>query len=293
MPYLTNNLFHSFILKSKQLFWGLFIIWSLVPALLSAQPKQDSTWQFVKKVTFKSKIAKVSNDRYFNLYIGDEKQNIFKYSETGDSLLGYSPTKTSDIHLIEAWNALTALVFYRDAQEFVILDRYLGNANIYSLDKIDVFARVLSFSNDNNVWLFNDTDFTLRKYNQNCTELMVKTPCDLLFDALEYDLNFIREYQNQVYMVDRNYGILVFDNFGNYKKKIPFKGLNFISFYDNEMYFVKDNKLVFFDLYGFDTKEVTLPVTDKIQYCLVGDKYIYVFTNKDLLIYKKPASFSK
>ena len=289
MLYLTNKLFHWSILRNRIHTFFLVFFWALAPVYLFAQTPTDTSWQCVKKVSFKNRIAKVSNDRYFNIYIGDEKQNIFKYSTVGDSLLGYSPTRTSDIHLVEAWNGLKILVFYRDAQDFVVLDRYLGNADSYALENIDVFARVLSFSSDNNLWLFNDNDFTLRKYSLNFSELTIKTPCDLLLDPQEYDLNFIREYQNQVFLVDRNYGILVFDNMGNYKKKIPFKGLNFISFYDNDMYFVKDEKLIFFDLYGFDTTEFALPagIPDKINYTIVGDNYVYLFTNKELYVYKK------
>jgi len=75
----------------------------------------------------------------------------------------------------------------------------------------------------------------------------------------EYDITFLREYQNNLFIADRNSGVLVFDAFGSYKKKIPFKGIDFFSFHEDEMYYVQRDTLNFFHLYLFTTHEIALP----------------------------------
>ncbi len=267
----------------------LILFWLSVSLATFAQGEPDTTktFTFYKSFTTKNKITDVTCDRYFNLYFADVRQNIFKYSAEGDSLLGFSSTITNDVYMMEAWSSLKVFVFYRDIQQFMLLDRYLTNQSTYAINVASGFARMATISADNNIWLFDDTDFSLKKFNLQFTQQSLKTPCDLLLDAVDYDITFMREYQNLLFVVDKNYGVLVFDNMGNYKKKIPFKGLDFVSFYNNELYFVKGNKVVFFDLYDFDIREVAIPASlNKINYVMVGDKYFYFFENNKVHLYK-------
>src|SRR5436190_8871392 len=81
-------------------------------------------WTLVK--SFKtSPIQKVSIDRQNSFFVVDDKGNLFKYDSLGNLSLSFSPQKRADIALVEAWRTVNIFIFYRDLQEYNILDRFL------------------------------------------------------------------------------------------------------------------------------------------------------------------------
>jgi hypothetical protein len=225
-------------------------------------------------------LDKVSQDTYGHLYISDIKGNINKYDSTGKFLLNYSPQKLGTVTLLEAANTIRIFVFYRDFQEYVMLERFLGPNPNSSLNEAEIgFARQATLGSDYNLWIIDETDFTLKKYDRQFNKVLFKTPLELLLDPREYDINFLREYQNNLYVNDKNSGLLVFDVFGSYKKKIPFKGLDYFAFLDDELYYMKNDTLFFFHLYLFTSREIALPP---------GKKYKRVFWHHSKLYGIKP-----
>ncbi len=89
-----------------------------------------------------------------------------------------------------------------------------------------------------------------------------------------------------LYVNDKNSGILVFDNLGNYKKKLPFPQLNFFSFYNDELYFVQQGKLHFINIYTLAQRDLNLPNKQPIQQAVVAGKILFLLSDTSLLIYK-------
>lgn len=230
---------------------------------------------------------KISVDRYYNIYYSDKKENIQKYDKLGNFLLSYSPPKPGEISLIEAWNSIRIFVFYKDFQEFVLLDRFLAPQPIYKIDQNLIgFARMATISADNQLWVIDDDDFSLKKYDLDNQKLSLKTPLELILKAKDYHINFIREYQNLVYVNDRNSGILVFDNMGNYKKKIEITQIETFGFINDELYYLKDNKIMFYNLYNFEERSINLPPAYNVTKVIVSPENIYLFSATNLLICK-------
>lgn len=203
----------------------------------------------------------VSIDRYNNLYLSDRSGNIYKYDSTGHLLNTFSPKRRGRVGLLEAWNTVTVAAFYPELQDYILLDRFLSRTPDIKIDAKNVgFIRLAAPSTDGNMWLIDDSDFSIKKVNIASGDIMLKTPLDLLLEAGAYDLSFIREYNNMLFVNDRNSGILVFDNMGNYKKKLPFKNVEQFGFYKEILYFRKDSVILhFFNLYDFSEKDVELP----------------------------------
>src|SRR5688572_1435081 len=53
-----------------------------------------------------SQPAALAIDRIGNLYLTDQKNNVFKYSASGSVLNTFSPPRTGHIGNIEAWNGM-------------------------------------------------------------------------------------------------------------------------------------------------------------------------------------------
>jgi hypothetical protein len=104
--------------------------------------------------------------------------------------------------------------------------------------------------------------------------------------SAKYNINYMREYQNMLFVNDANSGILVFDNFGNYKKKLPFSGLSFFGFQDNELYYVSKSGIHFFNLYTLAARSVLLPGNTIPEFVLVFNTRIAIFSKNSLYIYQ-------
>jgi hypothetical protein len=230
---------------------------------------------------------KVSLDRYNFAYVNDEKGNIFKISPEGELIQTYSPQKKGDVTLLDAWRNVNIFVFYRSFQEFVILDRFMNPSPHIRFERERVgFVQMAAYSSDNNLWVLDNDDFSLKKYNLENTLILQKTSLDLILDPRTYDLNYMREYQNYLFVNDKNSGVLIFDNLGNYKSTMPIKGLNFFSFINNEIYFLQNNTIILRDLYSSKERSIALPAGKEYIHALIGDKIMYLFTKEGMEIYE-------
>ncbi|MDJ1470017.1 hypothetical protein QNI19_00675 [Cytophagaceae bacterium DM2B3-1] len=230
----------------------------------------------------------VSVDKYDRLITADEKGNITAYDTLGNALYSYSPAVVGDVSMLEAWRSMQILVFYRDLQQYVQLDRFLTPLPGYNqparLQTEEIgFARVMTLAYDDQLWIFDDTDFSLKKYDLQRQKVEMNSPLNLILKTQDYQITWIREYQNQLFVADRNSGILVFDNLGNYRKALPFKGLTYFQFLGEELYFTDKETLYFFNIYSHSQRSIKLPVAAKFA-ILVG-RYLAIYTDKAGFLY--------
>jgi hypothetical protein len=265
---------------------ALFI---LILSVLLYTEIQAQSLTLIKEVKINTPVA-VSIDRYGNIYTGDTQGNIFKFDSTGIQLGVFSAQKTVNISSIEAWQMLQVFVFYRDIQEFTLLNRFLtpiaGSTQVNQ--NLIGFARSATLAANETLWMFDDTEFSLKKYGLSSQQVLINTPLSLILGASDYNINFMREYQNMLYINDKNSGILVFDNLGNYKKKLPFVGLNYFSFRGNELYFIEAGKVHLFNLYTLDQRNIVLPAEYTYIFALLAENKLITFTKNAFQIYWLP-----
>ena len=245
-------------------------------------------WVLLNKVSL-TEADKLSIDPYSSVYISDQSGNIRRYDSTGVLQLTYSPTKKGQVTLLESWRYINTFAFFRNFQTYLILDRFLNSTSSLGIDNNTIgFARLATFSQDNNLWIVDEGDFSLIKFNTTFNKVELKTNLDLLLDPELYDLTFMREYQNLVFLSDKNSGILVFDNLGNYKNKIPAKGLEFFTFNADELIYLQQGQLKLYNIYKAKERSVTIPEGLNPTYVVMSSTRVYFLTPTELLIYKAP-----
>lgn len=205
----------------------------------------------------------ISLDKRGQFFLSNEKGEINQYNPQGEILRTFSPQRRRELNLIEAWPTLRIFIFYEAFQEFLILDRFLnplsGPESYQFNPEFIGFAKMATLAADNNIWVFDNTDFGLKKYDPIQGLLLSNTSLDLLLDPRSIEINFMREYQNLLIINDKNSGVLIFDNFGNYLKTLPYTDLNYIGVQQDEICFLQENQLVFYDLYKSTERKVLLP----------------------------------
>ena len=225
---------------------------------------------------------KISRDKQGNLYLVSQNGDVDKYDTNGKLLEHFSPEKPGDITLIEAWNPLKVFLYYGDFQEYMFLDRFLTSTNRFSLGTVSSYVGLATMSADNNIWLVDYSDFSLKKYDVTLGKVTIQQPFDLLMAKSSYDIHFMREYQNLLFFSDAEEGILFFDNLGNYLKTWPEMGVKYFNFFENEMYFIKENELCLYDIYQGTLRTEKIPRTATFaslaqdRLLLVSDDYLWV-----------------
>ncbi|GAB2960950.1 hypothetical protein GCM10027048_31130 [Hymenobacter coalescens] len=230
-----------------------------------------------------------SLDRRGNLYVTDAQNNLRQFGPDGQPLATYSPPLVGHTGLVEAWNTTKILVYYDDRQELLLLDRFLAPIGATRLNEVvdNGLIRTATLAPDDNLWLLNESNLTLLQYNSAQRRVTMTTPLDVLLGRTKPDFRFLREYQNNLYLVDRTSGVWVFDNLGNFRKRLPLPGLSWIGFRGDELYYVKDGLLHFYHLYALQERTVLLPVADAAQ-VLVGEQYLYALTATGIAVYQLP-----
>ncbi|WP_299984908.1 hypothetical protein [uncultured Pontibacter sp.] len=264
----------------------LLLLVLTIPAT-AQQPDSSVTLTFSHSFPISSP-ATVSIDRNGSVYLMDTGRSLFMLDSTGKPSNTFSPPSRGRITAVEAWNPMKVFLFYEDRQELMLLDRFMRPIANTRLTDLGYMGNVqaATLTSDDSFWLFNESDFTLSKLDLRYQKPIIETPLDLILDKARFDVRFIREYQNMVYLLDYNGGVYVFDNLGNYKKKLPFTGVSYIAFKGNELYFVKDNTLHFFDLYKLQERVLPLPADKNYLSTLISDDTLYLFTKEQADVYR-------
>jgi hypothetical protein len=243
----------------------------------------------VKSLTLPQASA-ASVDRRGTLYLADKDNNLRQLTTAGQPLNTYSPPQPGHVAVLEAWNQNSVLVFYDDRQQVLLLDRFLAPlSEIRLADYVDGTVRTATLAPDGLLWLLDESNLVLREFDPQALRLVQNTPLDLLIGRSRPDFRFLRQYQNNIYLVDRTSGIFVFDNLGNYRKKLPFTGLDFITFRGDELAYLSGGQLHFFHLYNLTERTQPLPAdldATTVRQVLLSDQYAYFVTAKGVQIYQ-------
>lgn len=262
-------------LQIRILFFILFPLFQLVSQTLVLE----------KSIPFKG-IQSVSTDIRDHFYISDIKGNLFQFDSTGKEVNHFSPQVQSTITSIEAANTMNVFIFYRDLQKYLILNRFLFQQDLTDFNKEEIgFAYMAGLSLDNNLWIFDNFSFSLKKYDLQLHNNTIETPLELILSPDVYNINLIREYQNKVYLNNLNEAIIIFDNLGNHNITLPFK-TSYFNFLNEEIYFIDGSKIVLYNPFKHSKRTLTIPFEEEYKFCLLIGKNVLLFKHDLIDFYR-------
>lgn len=241
---------------------GLHAIWlniSLSLGLLLSVNQGFSQITIEDSIVTTKNIVAYSLDRSGNLFLTLEGGTITKYSSELDSLLSYYPTRVGDFRLLEAWHGFQVLAFNSKFQDFILMDRFLSRESRYNLGKTGMFyVDLATLSGDQNLWLLEENGLRLMKYDFKAGEIILDISLDNWLDMTDHDFSFIREYQNLLFLVDKNSGIYIFDNLANFLRKVALEDIDYISMSEESMFYLSTENLLELNLYSNISREIRL-----------------------------------
>ena len=249
------------------------------------QAQNDSLFRFLKKTGYP--VSSFAVDNLGEVYVINTANQLIKYDEKGDSVGVFNQvTKFGKLTYVEAQNPWKVILFYQNFSTIVLLDKYLNVLGSINLRNKNIFpVKAVTSSYDNNIWVFDEQDYKLKKMDDGGNIVSETVDFRLLFDPVPTPQKII-DQDGLVYLYDPQKGIYLFDYYGGFKSTLPF--LNWTDF-----------AVIGKTIYGFDKESVYKydpPLPDVKQYKLpaalqknnsikLNNHKIYVLKDQQLEIY--------
>ena len=235
-----------------------------------------------------NEVVDATSDFSGNLYLSDEHGMISKYDKNGSLQISYSGTINSSIYSIDASHTSKIFGFYRDQQSYLILDRFLNPLNEANLNPSFVgYAAETAYSADNNLWIFDQSDLTIKKINLLSNIVITSSAIPLIIAEEEWDLLQIEEYQNKLYLYNSSKEIYVFDNLGNYIRQLGINPDSKVCFNGSELIFVQDLRILALNIYNNEIREIgAFNNTNNTLKVISANNFIYLIYRNKISVYE-------
>jgi hypothetical protein len=234
-------------------------------------------------------IAFFKVDVFGNLYTVDSKNQLRVYDQNLNLLFEYFNNRLGQIDQIDISNPRKIILFFSGFQKMIFLDNTLSE-----IARVDFESNILPFdiraigsSRDNNIWIYDASDYKLKKIDPSGKILIESNPLE---SYLKIDLipNYIIEYNNEVFLVEENIGFVVFDNFGNYLRYNLIENISSVHFQSNVMIYNQNGVVYTQNLKNTlieSNKIADLP--SHVRIAFMSKKGIFYLDNNCLTKYEK------
>jgi len=203
------------------------------------------------------KIVGIHVDNLQNVYILTKDNKVVKYTDSHKKQYEYSNNLIGEIKSIDATNPQKILCFIKDFNRILVLDNTLAEINTIDLstsDFLDVSA--VARTNDNQIWLFDPINQVLVKVNELIERQYESNRLsDLNLGMI--DPISLKEKENLVVMSDPDIGLLIFDNFGQFLKLIPEKGIHHFQIFGEYLFFTQGGKYFQYHIKRYEKSELS------------------------------------
>jgi len=240
----------------KKLKTILFILCLCVSVATKSQ--SDSSFQFTRSI--KGEFSWFNVDNLNNVYVFTNANQLKKIDEKGDSISVFNDVKKyGNPFSVDVTNPFKILLYYKNFSTVVILDRLLTVRNTINFRNQNIFSvQAIATSYDNNIWLFDEQDYKLKKIDETGKLLQETTDWRSLFDSVPSPTRLI-DRDNFVYLYDAEKGFYVFDYYSGFKKQLPFLNWTDVEVSGKNIYGFSNKTLYSYELNSFIIKEYKLP----------------------------------
>ena len=223
-----------------------------------AVSQNDTAFQFIK--TIPGSFAGFYVDNLDNIYLVTVANQLKKIDTNGDSAGIFNDVKHyGNPSSMDVSNPLKILLYYKNYSTVVVLDRFLNMRNTINFRTQNIFSvKAIASSYDNNIWLFDEQDYKLKKIDEQGKPLLETVDCRTFLEEAPSPEKII-DRENFVYLYDTAKGFYIFDYYGTFKTKLPFIGWKNIEVSNKMMYGFKSNTLYTYMLSSLTLKEYPLP----------------------------------
>lgn len=203
--------------------WNLLIFWLFIlsNSCSSSKIAVEEIDPSLSSRKYPTSVKKLEVDPLGSVYILDQKNKLTRYNTFKNTKTEYVDNRLGNIDDVDARNPLNIMVFFRQYGIVKILDNTLSPIKVISLQENESFQNVseVCVTNDNQLWLFDENRQRIYKVDDN---LQVRAETNRLSDLGLNNVQVVlmRENNNKLIVLVKDQGLFVFDNFGQFLRKI-------------------------------------------------------------------------
>ena len=219
-------------------------------------------WSLVKTVSIPAGITAFSADKSGNLFVASARGEIIKFDSQLELIISNSIPNRNAVDLIEARNALTPVTFSRLNQEILVFDRFLANPVQYDIRQFSSrYIWLMAPGPDQDFWFLENDPPTLVKFNRQTRTETIRAQLQTKFQ-LE-NIQYLKVENNYVLLVDAEFGIYVFDLFGNKILHFEISGAVHAHIYGDSLLTIVGQDLIEYNLQNSEQKSLQAPLGTK------------------------------
>lgn len=233
-------------------------------------------------------ISLASVDRLGNFYFVLPSGKMQKYDGEG-TLLDETTSSILPITLLEPWNPLKVFTYSSQQRKYQFWDHHLERLEDKSLEpSFSITPQLVCPANENNkAWILDIADYSLKRVDLLTHKIDLETTLPSDWGNENSKIVFMREYQNRIFLLDQQKGILMLNNLGIPITTIKIIGLTFFNFVGQELCYRNGNDILLLDLFTGDIRKVaTLPDIENIIETILTDERLVVVTRSDIQIFR-------
>ena len=265
--------------------WLMVVSCSMVFA--ASVNAQDTTFIPQPEKAIFGIFSQVYIDNLFNYYLVNDKGDGFvKLNADGDSIGAYNEVRRyGNISFIDVSNPLKVLIYYKDFNMVLALDRLLNTTASFDLRKSDILqSSAVALSYDNNIWVYDIRDARLKKIDESGKVIFESADFKTLFADVPQPSKII-DNDGMLYLYDKKFGLIILDYYGALKTTYSFKDYEDVFVY-NQTFFGRNEKALFISqLNGVKQNELQLPITD-ITRMYIRQPYLFLLNLGNAVTYK-------
>ncbi len=246
-------------------------------------PEGQSGFELVKKTTITATF--LTSDNLQQCYT-IEGNRFIKYNRDGDKVKEFSGNKLGKPSFADVSNPLNILLLYPQYATILVLDNTLSVLNTIDFRKSDVsLLKAACLSPENLIWIFDSRQMKLRQFDNN---QQITRESDDLSLVIGHPIapNFMLCTDKNLFVNDPATGIYVFDKYGSYQKVFYKKGLKSFQHIQEQLLYLRKQRLHAFSLKSFDEQSFAIPDSTNIKQARMESDRLYLLYKTELSIWK-------
>lgn len=251
----------------------------MMRAIVSLIAIVAATTSFAQKkvatVSIPSNVAYAAVDRPGDLYVVMTGGETLKFDKNGKQIGKKKFDRVPTI--FDPKDGTRAFAYSRDKQTLESIAPDLSFSDTEPVHPEFAVSAWLVCPSKNEFWILDSADFSIKKTKGRGTAIAYESQFS---ETIVSNIQYMREYLNFLFVLDRVNGIHVLNNLGKDVHKIGSVNIPYFSFLGEEIYYPSGNTLQLFDLYTTEKREISLP--HPAQFALLTDERMMLIKDRTI-----------
>src|SRR5690606_6364637 len=224
----------------------------------------------------------ISLDTRDQIYVSNTSGDVYLFDRNGRQLNVFSARRQGRLNQLEAAWTVNVCSFSSDLQEYRIMDRFLNPIaeNSFPLNDITL-PKASTLGNNNIIWVWDESDLSIKSLDYLRNIVLQSLPLTMILESEDLQVSEIREFKNRLFINVPESGIFIFDNQGNFLRKVNLQIDQRMCFYKENLFWIADKKLMMYSITLEAIFDLGILPEDDIEYLSIGQD-IMIFAKKDV-----------